>query len=63
MKLRNPSIVDLLTGDRGATAVEYAVILALILITAIGAITLFGSQTGRMWTRIDGDLQDSGLGK
>jgi pilus assembly protein Flp/PilA len=35
--------------ERGATAVEYAVMLSLILISILGAIASVGSQTGGMW--------------
>ena len=31
-------------GDRGATVVEYALLVALIALVVIGAITLFGQQ-------------------
>lgn len=45
----------------GATAVEYAVMLALILLTMIGAITSTGGQSGGMWGGVQSDL-DGALG-
>jgi Flp pilus assembly pilin Flp len=36
--------------DDAATAVEYAVVLALILLTAIGAIAVFGGAVQQSWT-------------
>lgn len=51
----------LLRREDGATAVEYAVMLALILVAVIGAIGAFGMETGGMWTRIRSDLQGVGF--
>ncbi len=48
--------------EDAATAVEYAVMLALILIAIIGAIGSVGSQTGGLWGNIDGDLITAGFG-
>ncbi|MDA7978418.1 MAG: Flp family type IVb pilin [Pirellulales bacterium] len=48
--------------DDGPTAVEYAVLLALILMAVIGAIGAFGSQTGGMWGDIDSDLSATTFG-
>lgn len=36
--------------ESGPTAVEYAVMLALIIGTAIGAVTIFGQSTADVWT-------------
>jgi pilus assembly protein Flp/PilA len=38
--------------EEAATAVEYAVVLAMILMTLIGAISMVGSQAGGMWAGI-----------
>lgn len=46
----------LATGETGATSVEYAVMLALILLVAIGAITTLGTVNGGGWTNIEQDL-------
>jgi pilus assembly protein Flp/PilA len=42
-------IKRLLSDDSGATAVEYAVMLALIIGVCIGAIGLFGSTASGSW--------------
>lgn len=38
-----------LADESGPTAVEYAVLLALILISVIGGVTAFGGATSDMW--------------
>ena len=48
--------------EEAATAVEYAVLLALILVAIIGTIGALGSTTGGLWGDIDNDLQSHGLG-
>jgi pilus assembly protein Flp/PilA len=48
--------------DDGATSVEYAVMLALILVAVIGAIGSVGGQTGGLWGGIDTDLTSAGFG-
>ncbi len=47
--------------DEAATAVEYAVMLAMILVTVIAAINSFGSATGGMWGHIKTDLNSHGF--
>ena len=42
-------IKHLLCSDDGATAVEYAVMLAMILLSIIAAIGTVGAQAGGMW--------------
>jgi pilus assembly protein Flp/PilA len=54
-------LLEILRNEAGATAVEYAVMLALILIAVIGAIGSLGAQTGGMWGSINSDLQDVGF--
>lgn len=54
-------IYQLLRGEEAATAVEYAVILALILISVIGAIGAVGAQTGGMWSNNQGQLKSVGF--
>jgi pilus assembly protein Flp/PilA len=54
-------IVKILRDEEAATAVEYAVLLALILMAVIGAISSVGAQTGGMWGTIEGDLRDVGF--
>lgn len=52
---------NMLLREDGATAVEYAVMLALIIGTLFGAITVFGSQAGGLWSGINGNLSKSGV--
>ena len=54
-------LIDFISRDDAATSVEYAVILALILITLFGAVMTFGSQSGGLWTGINGHLSDYGV--
>lgn len=47
--------------ESATTAVEYAVMLALILLACIGAITAFGTGQGSKWNTIDARLNDVGF--
>ena len=38
--------------ERGATAIEYGLIVALIAVTCIGAFSMMGGGTGGMWGNI-----------
>lgn len=38
--------------ERGATAVEYGMILAMIFLAMIGAVSAFGANATEMWTTI-----------
>jgi pilus assembly protein Flp/PilA len=53
----------LLLDDRAATAVEYAVMLALILTAVIGAVGSVGSGTGGMWGGVESNLKGVGFVK
>lgn len=55
-------LYNLVRQEEGATAVEYAVMLALILAVIIGSITSFGAQEGQGWNRIADSLTANGLG-
>lgn len=46
-----------LQSEDGPTATEYAVMLALIIIVALGAITGLGTTVQGIFTNIDGNLQ------
>ena len=48
-------------GEEAATSVEYAVVLAMILMTLISAIGLVGAQTGGMWSGIVNHLHSVGF--
>jgi len=55
-------ILRFLSDDEAATAVEYAVMLALIIGAIMVSIGAVGSQTGGLWGGIESDLQDHGFG-
>ena len=44
-----PFLRSFLTDDSGPTAVEYAVMLAAILLAVVGTVATIGSQNGGMW--------------
>jgi Flp pilus assembly pilin Flp len=47
--------------EEAATSVEYAVMLALILGTIIGAVGAFGQGANGMWSGINCDLRTVGI--
>ncbi len=49
-------VMKFLREEEAATAVEYAVMLALILMVAIGAVSTLGAEGGGLWTDINTDL-------
>jgi len=51
---------SLLKGESGATAVEYAVMLALIVIVAIGAIQLLGAKVNNAFQSTVEELEGTG---
>ena len=51
----------ILRDEDGTVAVEYAVMLALILMAMIGTISVIGGQTGGLWGNIQSRLQDHGF--
>lgn len=55
-------ILNFLRQTEAATAVEYAVILALILLAVISSIAAVGSEAGGWWGGIDTNLQSAGFG-
>lgn len=52
---------DFLRDEEAATAVEYAVLLAMILVSVISAIGAVGGQTGGLWGTIRSDLEGIGF--
>jgi Flp pilus assembly pilin Flp len=48
--------------EDAATAVEYAVMLALILIAVLSAIGAVAQQAGGMWGNVQGQLNGAGFG-
>ncbi len=51
----------LLRDEQAATSVEYAVMLAMIIIAIVGAIGSFGNRTGGLWGGIAAQLQAVGF--
>jgi pilus assembly protein Flp/PilA len=45
-------VVDFLKAEDGPTAVEYAVMLALIIVVCIGAITTLGTNANKTFTTV-----------
>lgn len=56
-------LLEFIRDDSAATAVEYAVLLALILVAVIGAVATFGSETGGLWGNIDTQLETTQFGQ
>ena len=46
----------------GLSAAEYAVLLAMIMLSILGVIGVVGNQAGGMWGNIKGDLDNHGFG-
>lgn len=44
---------------RGATAVEYGLILALMFLAMVGAVEAFGTETIDMWTNVKQKVSDA----
>jgi len=55
------AIQRFLRDDGGPTAVEYAVIVALILMTCLGTIKLVGSTTSGIWATNQTRLEEAGF--
>ena len=53
-------LLSLLKDDDAATAVEYAVMLAAILLTLIAGVIAVGESTSGMYTSIDNEMQSHG---
>jgi pilus assembly protein Flp/PilA len=52
-------VVNFLKSEDGPTAVEYAVMLALIIVVCIGAITTLGSNANTTFTSVGSALSGS----
>lgn len=55
------SLRTFICGEDGATAVEYAVMLALILIALIAGLFSASAGTERWWTNIDTEFGNHGM--
>jgi pilus assembly protein Flp/PilA len=60
ISLLHTQLVDFLTNDDGPTAVEYAVMLALIIVVCISAITVLGSNASNTFSYVGADLGSVG---
>ena len=49
----------LLTDQKGATAIEYGLIAALIVIAMMGGLSALGGGAGGMWSKINNEVQNS----
>jgi pilus assembly protein Flp/PilA len=56
MRLFTKNIVRFVKAEDGPTAVEYAVMLALVIVVCIGAITTLGSRAATTFTNISNNL-------
>jgi pilus assembly protein Flp/PilA len=45
--------------ERGATALEYGLILALVFLAMLGAVSAFGQQAIAMWTGVAADIEEA----
>ena len=52
-------ILRLIQDDRGATAIEYGLIVAMISIAIVGGLNYFASETLGMWNRIATTMDNS----
>jgi pilus assembly protein Flp/PilA len=59
MRLLRQFAIDFLRQEDGPTAVEYAVMLALIIVVCIGAITTLGSNASSTFTSVGNTLSSS----
>lgn len=49
----------LIKDDRGATAVEYGLILALIFVAIVSGVQAFASATTGMWNNVSGEVANA----
>ena len=62
MKKFANSIVDFLKEEDGPTAVEYAVMLALIVVVCLAAVTSLGTKTSAKFTEVSNIIANNGGG-
>jgi Flp pilus assembly pilin Flp len=55
------SIARFLIDEGGPTAVEYSVMLAMVLAVVIMAVSSFGTAQDNYWGRIDSAMRDHGI--
>jgi pilus assembly protein Flp/PilA len=59
MKHLTKAVVNFLKGEDGPTAVEYAVMLALIIVVCIAAITALGTNANQTFTSVSTALANA----
>jgi pilus assembly protein Flp/PilA len=59
MRKFTESVCQFLTNEDGPTAVEYAVMLALIIVVCIGAITTLGGNANQTFTSVGNAISTS----
>lgn len=52
-------LINIVRNDRGATAVEYGLIAALLTLALIGALGSTGSNTGEKWNGVSNEIVDA----
>jgi pilus assembly protein Flp/PilA len=52
---------ELVRSEEGATATEYAVMLALIIVVAIGAISILGKQVNQTFENVSDNFTEAGI--
>jgi len=60
MRNISKALVNFLKDESGPTAVEYAVMLALIIVVCITAITALGTNASNTFTYVGGQIKGSG---
>ena len=60
MKKLGNAVVNFLKNEDGPTAVEYAVMLALIIVVCIGAITTLGTNASNTFSYVAGQVAPTG---
>lgn len=49
----------LLGSEKGATAVEYGLIIALIVLAIVGSLTQMATKTGTMWNNVASEVNNN----
>ncbi len=56
VKVIFPRVIRLLRSEDGPTTTEYAVLLAVIAMTVIGTMSMFGTHVANIWAIVDHTL-------
>jgi pilus assembly protein Flp/PilA len=52
-------LIDISRDERGATAVEYGLILAMIFLAMIVGVAMVGTTTANMWNYVSGEVRNN----